>query len=79
MKPLDPPVDDMNPLWSREEAETVGEQLAQSHVGSPATVRPQHDDLLGRTRAPELVSMSETYDQAARARSYQLLASLWNR
>jgi alkanesulfonate monooxygenase SsuD/methylene tetrahydromethanopterin reductase-like flavin-dependent oxidoreductase (luciferase family) len=39
MRSLDPPVDDIRALWTRQEAAAVGEQLAQSYVGTPGTVR----------------------------------------
>ncbi|MEU6192278.1 LLM class flavin-dependent oxidoreductase [Streptomyces sp. NPDC047061] len=77
MRPVDPPVDDMDPLWSPEEATAVGELLAESYVGTPDTVRPQLEDLVARTGARELILMSEPYDPQARARSYELIASLW--
>ncbi|MET9387023.1 LLM class flavin-dependent oxidoreductase [Streptomyces sp. NPDC002928] len=79
MRPLDPPVDDMHGLWTPDEAAAVKEQLGQSYVGTPATVRPQLEALVARTGAREVIFMSETYDQEARLRSYELIASLWSR
>jgi len=77
MRPLDPPVDDMGPLWTPSEGTAVQEQLAQSYVGAPSTVRPRLEALAVRTGARELILMSETYDQDARERSYELIAGLW--
>lgn len=78
MQPLAPPVDDIHRLWTRDEAAAVAEQLSQSYIGTPETVRPRLEALVARTGARELIFMSETYDQAARMRSYELIASLWN-
>jgi alkanesulfonate monooxygenase SsuD/methylene tetrahydromethanopterin reductase-like flavin-dependent oxidoreductase (luciferase family) len=48
--------------------------LECSFVGAPATVRAGLDQLIGRTGADELIVAAGIYDQAARLRSYELLA-----
>jgi len=48
--------------------------LACSFVGSPATVRAGLAQLIADTRADELIIAAGVFDQAARLRSYELLA-----
>jgi len=46
-------------------------------VGAPATVREQLDEVVARTGADELITVTYAYDPAVRDRSYQLLAETW--
>ena len=46
-----------------------------SFVGAPATIRPQIEAFIARTRADELIVVSHIYDHQARLRSYELAAS----
>jgi alkanesulfonate monooxygenase SsuD/methylene tetrahydromethanopterin reductase-like flavin-dependent oxidoreductase (luciferase family) len=57
----------------------VTRMLSCSFVGSPATVQGQLDAFLARTRADELIVAAAIYDQAARLRSYELLAEVAGR
>ncbi|MEV7287083.1 LLM class flavin-dependent oxidoreductase [Streptomyces sp. NPDC093252] len=72
-----PPVDDIHSLWTPQEAGIVGAMLAESHVGTPETVRRGLADLAARTGADELMILSEAWDFDARLRSYELLARAW--
>ncbi|AZK96591.1 MULTISPECIES: LLM class flavin-dependent oxidoreductase [Streptomyces] len=72
-----PPVDDIDALWSPQEAQTVNAMLAESYVGTPDTVRRGLEALAGRTGADELMILSEAWDFDARLRSYELLAKAW--
>ncbi|MGD7731586.1 LLM class flavin-dependent oxidoreductase [Propionibacteriaceae bacterium G57] len=72
-----PPVDDIETVWSPEEKAVVNRMLAESHVGSPTTVRDGLDDLVERTRADELMLSAETWDLGDRVRSFELLADAW--
>ena len=73
-------------LPSPEEAARVRVQPGRARVrraarvgqalGSPATVRGQLSELLGRTGADELMLTNQIYDLADRLRSYRLVAEL---
>ncbi|MER5748618.1 LLM class flavin-dependent oxidoreductase [Streptomyces sp. NPDC002088] len=71
-----PPVDDIDQLWSPNEAAAVTDMLRESVVGSPGTVRDGLGALLKRTGADELIVLTETWDFKDRVRSYELLAEL---
>ena len=70
-----PPPRSNFPLTSEEHL-MLEETLSCSFVGSPATVRRQLRDFVGRTSADELIVTSQVFDHAARLRSYTLLADV---
>lgn len=57
--------------WEREVAESI---RALQIIGSPATVKRQVEALVERTAADEVMVMTNTFGQAERLRSYELLA-----
>jgi alkanesulfonate monooxygenase SsuD/methylene tetrahydromethanopterin reductase-like flavin-dependent oxidoreductase (luciferase family) len=74
--PLPPPVHDMQARWSPAEAAQVAGMLAESIVGAPATVKAGLAATRERTGADEFIVACALHSQAARLRSYELLASL---
>jgi len=74
--PLPPPVDDMDARWNAAEAAQVARMLAESIVGSPATVKAGLAATQARTGADEFIVACALHSQAARLRSYELLAGL---
>ncbi len=73
---LPPPVGDMGALWSPAEAAQVAHMLAESVVGSPASVRAGLQATAERTGADEFIVAGAVHDHALRQRSYALLAEL---
>ncbi|MFC9837673.1 LLM class flavin-dependent oxidoreductase [Rhodococcus sp. NPDC127530] len=71
-----PPVDDIDQLWSPQEASAVGAMLRASCVGAPDTVRDGLNDVVKHTQADELIVLTETWEFKDRIRSYELLADL---
>jgi luciferase family oxidoreductase group 1 len=65
--PLPPPSKE----WERDPSD-LSNQTRVSFVGSPAAIRPQLDQFIGRTQADELIVVAHIYDHQARLRSYQL-------
>jgi luciferase family oxidoreductase group 1 len=76
---LQPPIDDIEAYWTPAEKAQASRMLACSFVGSAATVEAQLAALLARTRADELIVAAAIYEQAARLRSYELLADIARR
>ena len=76
-KPLPPPVQAMDALWTPSERAMVEAQLAASFAGDPDQVREQLAEFAERTDADEIICNSAIFDHAARKRSYTLLAELW--
>ena len=73
---LQPPIDDIESYWTPAEKAHASRMLACSFVGSPATVHAGLTELSEATGADELIVAAGIFDQAARLRSYELLASV---
>jgi luciferase family oxidoreductase group 1 len=73
---LQPPIDDIESYWTPAEKAQASRMLACSFVGSPATVRAGLTQFVAETGADELIVAAGIFDQAARLRSYELLAEL---
>src|SRR5258707_14197230 len=69
-----PPIDDIETLWSPTEKAQAMRMLARSIVGSPETVRDGIAKLVAETDADELIVVSDVYDHAFRLRSFKLIA-----
>lgn len=71
-----PPVDDMEELWSHSEKIAVMSRLAIAAIGDSKTVRRKLDWLLEFTDADELIVVSDFYEHKDRVRSYEIVANL---
>ncbi|MDQ6787752.1 MAG: LLM class flavin-dependent oxidoreductase [Acidobacteriota bacterium] len=74
---LQPPVDDMHELWTPQEKAAVESRLGGSIIGSAATVKTELERILGETKADELMINAMIFDHAARLRSYEIVADVW--
>lgn len=75
-KPMPPPVDDVNQVWSIHQKMAVQQMLKYSFIGSPSTVRDQVNEFIDLTGADELMIASYIYDKKERFKSYKLFAEL---
>lgn len=71
---MQPPIDDIERYWSPAERAQASQMLACSVVGDAATVRRGLEALVERTRADELMIVSDMFDPASRLRSFQIIA-----
>ena len=71
-----PPIDDIEAFWTPAEKQLASQMLKVSVVGSPATVRTGLAAVIEQTAADELMVVCGVFDEAARLRSYELLAQL---
>ena len=76
--PLPPPVDTMDGAWSPAEQAAVERMTRYSVVGSPETVRQGLEQVLADTRADEVIATAQIYDHAARLRSFELAAGVFD-
>jgi luciferase family oxidoreductase group 1 len=72
--PLPPPVDHVEGLLTPAEQAMLGKALSVSFIGPPGKVRQGLDAFAARTKADELIVVSQIYDHAARLRSYEMTA-----
>lgn len=73
---LQPPVDNMQDLWSVYEEEAAKQMLQLSFVGSPATIKRKMTDFIDKTRLNEIMVISNIFDQKAKLYSYKLFADI---
>jgi luciferase family oxidoreductase group 1 len=71
---LQPPIDDLHAYLLPHEHETAGKMFRRDIVGSAETVRAGLEALVARTRADEVIVVSDVYDFDARLRSFELIA-----
>jgi len=71
-----PPVDSMEGLWTPGERAAVESRLGAAIVGSEATVKAGVEKLVSATEASELIVVTDTYEAADRAESYERLARI---
>lgn len=74
---LQPPVEDMNALWSPQEKALVDSRLGGSIIGGAATVKAELETIASETRADELLINAMIFDHAARLRSYEIVADVF--
>lgn len=75
-RPLQPPIDSMEPVWNAMEKAAVFERLSAAIVGGPDTVAEKIDALLADTAADEIMVVTDCYHLDDRLHSYSLLAGL---
>ena len=73
---LNAPIDDIECYWTPAEKAQASRMLARSFVGAPATVRAGLEQFVADTQADEIIVAAGIFSQAARLRSYELLAEL---
>jgi luciferase family oxidoreductase group 1 len=71
---IQPPVDDIDTYWLPHEKLHASQMLACSVIGSVATVAQGLDALVDRTKADELIVVSDVFDFERRLRSFELIA-----
>ena len=71
---LQPPIEDIDAYWSPQEEMQASQMLECSVIGGPAVVRQGLDAFVARTRADELMLVSDIFDPALRLRSFELIA-----
>ncbi len=76
---LKPPVDSMDGLWNPMEQQAVEARLALAVVGDASGVQRQLQHIVDSLGVEEVLAVTDTYEQADRLRSYELLAEVAER
>ena len=74
-----PPIDDIETFWTPQEKFHASQMLACTIVGGPATVRAGLEKFVERTRADELMIVSDIFDPQKRLRSFEIIAEVAGR
>lgn len=76
-KPMAPPTDDMDRLWSAEERAAVNQMFYYSFIGNTDTLAKELTSFVGNTSINELMVTTHMYDLNAKIHSLELTASLF--
>lgn len=74
---MQPPVENMDEIWTAQEKAAIESRLGGSIIGSAGTVKKSLEKILVETNADELMLNSLIFDQTARLRAYQIVADVW--
>ncbi len=72
-KPLSPPIESMDGIWSPMEAEMATSMASVTLLGSKDTVRQQLTDFQEKYNVDEIMAVSYIFDPAKQKRSYEIL------
>ncbi|MDO4904711.1 MAG: LLM class flavin-dependent oxidoreductase [Lautropia sp.] len=75
-RPLQPPVDSMEGIWTESEEAMAAQMLACSLIGNRESVTAQFNDLHERLRADEYMAVSYIYDEVKQYASYQMFKEI---
>lgn len=76
-KPLRPPVESMDNIWSEPERAAILQMMKYSFIGGPSTVKEKLQLFLNQTQVDEIMVTSHIYEHEARVRSYKILSEIW--
>jgi len=75
-KPMPPPVDDIDKIWTPRQRAAVKQMLSHSFIGSRATIKQELSTFLDETKADELMIASYIYDHEKRLKSHRIFAEI---
>jgi luciferase family oxidoreductase group 1 len=78
-RPLPPPVESMDSVWTEAEKAGVNQMLEYAFLGSAETVEKSLQIFLDKTGVDELMVASHLYSLEARIRSLELLATMFGK
>ncbi|MDB5249400.1 MAG: luciferase [Segetibacter sp.] len=76
-KPLRPPVENMDAIWTEPERAAILQMMKYSFIGGPSTVQQKLQQFLDQTQVDEIMITSHIYEHEARLHSYEILAQIW--
>ncbi|UOY92724.1 LLM class flavin-dependent oxidoreductase [Ectobacillus sp. JY-23] len=77
--PLQPPVENMDYLWSEYEKAALERQFGSAIVGSRETVKAKLEDFVNMTGADEVIASAHIFHHDDRLHSYEMLAEIVSR
>lgn len=78
-KPLSPPLESMEGIWTDHEKAAVQQMMHYTFIGSPATIQASLQSFLDETGVDEVMVTTHVFDLAAKKRSLETVASLFKR
>lgn len=74
--PMQPPIDDMDTLWSTQEREIASSMSSVTLMGSKAAVKAQLSRFQEKYNVDEIMAVSYIFDPEKQKRSYQILKDI---
>jgi luciferase family oxidoreductase group 1 len=78
-RPLPPPVESMDGIWTEREEQGVRQMLTYAFLGNTETIRKSLQSFVDRTGIDEIMIASHLFDEDKKMRSLQLTASLFSK
>jgi alkanesulfonate monooxygenase SsuD/methylene tetrahydromethanopterin reductase-like flavin-dependent oxidoreductase (luciferase family) len=75
-KLLQPPVDNMDELWTEYEKAMASQMLALTFIGTPDKIKKEIHNFINQTQIDEIMVISNIYEQKAKLHSYELFAEV---
>jgi len=75
-RPMQPPVESMQGLWTEYEEAAVKQMMAYSFIGDKTSIQNDLNGFLEETKADELMAVSHIYEHTDKINSYQILADI---
>lgn len=75
---LQPPVENMDQIWSEYEKEASNQMLAFSFIGATEKIKTEIKDFLQKSSINEIMVIANIYEQKAKLHSYELFANVMN-
>ena len=73
---LQPPVENMDGVWTDYEEEAVNQMIACSFFGGPETIKEDMESFIKQTQVDEIMVTSHIFFLQSRVRSYELFADI---
>ncbi|MBD0333255.1 MAG: MsnO8 family LLM class oxidoreductase, partial [Chitinophagaceae bacterium] len=78
-KPLQPPLESMEEIWTDYEKAAVQHMLQYSFIGSGSTVKKNLQAFLETTGVDEIMVASHIYDHNAKMKSFEIIAAFFKK
>jgi luciferase family oxidoreductase group 1 len=78
-KPLPPPVESMEGIWTEREKQGVAQMMQYSFIGDAGTVKKGLEEFLDKTGVDEIMVAGHVYDFTARLRSLEIISELFKK
>jgi luciferase family oxidoreductase group 1 len=75
-EPLQPPVENMEEIWTEDQKAALNQMLSLSFIGSGKTVKKDLAEFITQTNIDEIMIISNIYDQQAKIYSYNLFSKI---
>jgi luciferase family oxidoreductase group 1 len=75
-QPLQPPVENMEEIWTAEQKAALNQMLSLSFIGSAETINKVLAEFIDKTKIDEIMIISNIYDQVAKIHSYELCGKI---